>query len=80
MCNDNKEWCKIWKGIDLPVQNWHEKFDKVWTEDSKIWKICILLGYFWPKSVMFELRKYRGVMFDGTPDWYKVWRKTDLCF
>ena len=19
-------------------------------------------------------------MFDGTPDWYKVWRKTDLCF
>ena len=62
MCNDNKEWCKIWKGIDLPVQNWHEKFNKVWTEDSKIWKICILLGYFWPKSVMFELRKYRGVV------------------
>ena len=24
---------------------------------------------------MFELEKYRGVMFDGTEDWCKVWRK-----
>ena len=29
---------------------------------------------------MFELKKYRGVMFDGTEDWCKIWRKTDLCF
>ena len=29
---------------------------------------------------MFELRKCRGVIFDGTQDWYKIWRKTDLCF
>ena len=29
---------------------------------------------------MFELRKYRGVTFDDTQDWYKVWRKTDLYF
>ena len=21
--HDNKEWCKIWRGIDLSVQNWH---------------------------------------------------------
>ena len=31
-------------------------------------------------NVMFELKKYRGVMFDGTEDWCKIWRKTDLCF
>ena len=24
---------------------------------------------------MFDLRKYRAVMFDGTQDWYKVWPK-----
>ena len=29
---------------------------------------------------MFELTKYRGVMFDGTEDWYKIWRKISLCF
>ena len=25
-------------------------------------------------------QKYTGVMPDGTQDWYKVWRKTNLCF
>ena len=25
-------------------------------------------------------KKYRRVMFDGTEDWFKIWRKTDLCF
>ena len=35
---------------------------------------------FAPKYIMFELKKNRGVMFDSTQDWYKVWRKTGLCF
>ena len=38
------------------------------------------MGYFWPKYIMFEFRKYRGVMFHVIQDWYKFWRKTDLCF
>ena len=38
---------------------------------------CWLL---WPKYVMFELKKHRGVTFDGTVDWCRTWRKTDLCF
>ena len=25
-------------------------------------KICSLMGPFWPKYIMFELKKYRGVM------------------
>ena len=37
-------------------------------------------GFFWPKYIMLELRKYREVMFDTTQDWYKICRKTDLCF
>ena len=28
MCHDNEEWCKIWRGIDLSFQNWHDEFDK----------------------------------------------------
>ena len=35
------------------------------------------MGCFWPKY-MFELKKYKGVMFDDTKYWCKVWRKTDL--
>ena len=38
------------------------------------------MGCFWAKYIIFELRKYRGVIFDGARDWYKVWRKTDMCF
>ena len=80
MCHDNEEWCKNLRGIDLSVHNWHEEFDKFWPEHSKISKICTLMDCFWPKYIMFELKKYRGVMFDCTQDWYKVWRKTGLCF
>ena len=76
----NEEWFKIWTGIELPVQNWHEEFDKFWPEHSKNSKNYTLMGCFWPKYIMFELKKYRGVMFDGTEDWCKIWRKTDLCF
>ena len=32
----------------------------------KISKIYTLMGCFLPKYIMFELRKYRGVTFDGT--------------
>ena len=28
--HDSEEWCKIWRGIDSSVQNWHEEFDKFW--------------------------------------------------
>ena len=29
---------------------------------------------------MLALWKYRGVIFEDRQDWYKIWRKTDLCF
>ena len=66
--------------MGLWVQNWHEEFNKFWPEHSKVSQICTLMGYFGPKYIVFELRKYKQVMFDGTQDWYKVLKKTDLCF
>ena len=50
--------------------------------DSSTWKyqkICTLMGCLWPKY-MFKRKKYRWVMFDSTEYWWKIWRKTDLCF
>ena len=61
-------------------QNWHEEFDEFWLEHSKISKILHLMGCFWPKYIMFELKTYRGVIFDGTEYWCIIWRKTDMCF
>ena len=39
-----------------------------------------LMGCFWPKYIMLELKNYRRVIFDDTEEWCKIWRKTDLCF
>ena len=79
-CHGNEEWRKIWRWIDSSIQNWHEEFDKFWCEHLEIWKICTLMGIFWKNYKMFELKKYRGVMFDGTKNWCNIWRKTDLYF
>ena len=46
-----------------------KEFNKFWHKQLKISKICTLMGCFWPKYIMFQLRKYREVMFDGTQDW-----------
>ena len=46
LCHDNEEWCKIWRGIDLPFQNWNQEFDEYWPEHLTIEKICSLIGSF----------------------------------
>ena len=63
MCYHNEEWCKIWKGINLSVQNWHEKFDKFWPEHLKNLKSYTLMPSFWPKYIMFELKKVQKSYF-----------------
>ena len=78
--HENEQWCKTWRGINFSVQNWHEQFDKFWFKHSKISKFCTLMGCVWPKYIMFDLKKYRGVMFYGTEYWCKIWKKTDFCY
>ena len=68
-----------WRGIKnlernhSTFQNWHNEFDKTWPEHSKVSKIFILMGSFWGKYVLFELRKYRGIIFHETEKGYKIW-------
>ena len=78
--NDTEEWWKIWRGIDLSFQNWQKEFDEFWLENSEVSKIYTLMGCFWPKDIMFELKKQRGAIFRDTRVWCKIWRKTDLWF
>ena len=47
MYHDNKEWFKIWRGLDLSVQNRLEEINKFWPKHSEISKFCFLLGCFW---------------------------------
>ena len=68
MCHGKEEWCNIWRGIDLSFQNWFEEFDEFWPEDSRLSKICTLMGLVWTKYVMFELKRYKRVIFHGTEE------------
>ena len=79
MCHDNEEWCKIWRGIDLLFQNWQE-YDKFWPEHLKVSKISTLMASFWTKYILFELKKYREVIFHGIEEWCKIWRRTYMWF
>ena len=80
MCHDNEEWCKFWRGIDLSFQNWHEHFDEFWPKHLKVWKIFIWMCSFWAKDILFELKRYRGVIFHKTEEGYKIWRGINLSF
>ena len=77
---ENEERYKIWREIDLSFPNWHKEFDKFWPDHLKVLKIFTLMGSFWAKYILFELKKYRGVIFHDIEEWCKIWRKTDLTF
>ena len=55
--HDNKEWFKIWKRIDLSIQDGHEELEESWPEQSEILKTCTFKGCFWQKYVTVELKK-----------------------
>ena len=82
MHNDTEEGWNIWRGIGLSFWNWKKELHEFWLEHSKVSKIYTLMNYFWPKYIIFELKKYSGVIFHDTREWYKIWRKnmTDICF
>ena len=77
--HDTEEWCKIWIKPDLLFQKWQE-VGEFWPEHSKVSKICILIGPFRSKYIMFDLKKYRWVVFCDTEKSCKIWWKTDLRF
>ena len=76
MCNNTEEWSKIWRGTDLCFENDVRNLGNF----EPTLKICTLMEFFWPKYVMFELKKYRGVMNHYTEDRCKLWKKNDLWF
>ena len=66
---DTEEWCKIWSGINLLFQNWHEEFVKLWPEYSKVLKFFNLKGSFRARYTLFEVKKYRKVMQSLERNW-----------
>ena len=48
---------------------------QILTRALKSKKTFVLIGSLWPKYLLFELQKYRGVIFHDTEDLYPFWRK-----
>ena len=74
MSHDTEEWFKIGKKTNLLFQKWQE-FGEFWSEHSTVSKMCTLIGPFRAKNMTFNLKKYRGNIFDDTEDSCKIWRK-----
>ena len=55
-----------------------QKLNRNWPEHSKVSEMFTLIGSFWEKFIIFELKKYRGVIFHDTDKWYEIWRKIDF--
>ena len=47
---------KISRGIDMSFRNWHKEFHKFWPEHSKVSKMFTLMGSFWAKYILLELK------------------------
>ena len=77
--HDTEDWCKIWRKNNLLFQNW-QNFGEILSEHSKVSKISTLIGSLRQKHVMFDLKRYRGVISHDTREWCKIWRKTNLWF
>ena len=79
MSHDPEDWCKIWRKADLLFQKWQE-FGEIWPEHSQVFKTCTFICSYCAKYLMFDLKKYRGVIFHDTEEWCKIWSITDLWF
>ena len=73
--NDEKSEEELTCRFKIDIRNLTNFYSSTWFS-----KIYTLMGCFWPKYVMFELKKYRGATFHDTKVWCKIWRKADLWF
>ena len=75
-----------WRMIQKLKRNWLVVLKLTWTSQNltraleKSKNLFFLIGSLWPKYILFELQKYRGVIFHDTEELCKFWRKADLLF
>ena len=73
-----------WRMIQKLKENWLVVLKLTWTSQYLTRALeksnFFLIGSLWPKYILFELQKYRGVIFYDTEEICKFWRETDLWF
>ena len=62
-----------WGKTDLLFQKWQE-FGEIWPKHWKVSKPCTFICSYCEKYLMFDLRKYREVIFYDIEGWCRIWR------
>ena len=71
MQNLKKNWSVVSKMTGI---SW------ILTQVLEVSKTCTFIGSYYAKYLMFDLTRYRGVIFKDTEEWCKIGIKTDLWF
>ena len=69
---DNEEWCKVCKKLTFGFKNHMSNLVNFHPITQKS-KNFTSMGYFRPKYMRFDLKKYRGVIFHDTEQWCSDW-------
>ena len=66
-----------WRGMQNLKNKWFviSKMTRIWRILTQAFKSLINLHFHWFKSLKFDLKKYRRVVFHYTEKWCKIWRK-----
>ena len=57
-----------------------QEFGEFWSGHSNVSKTCTFTGPFSANYIIYDLKKYWGVIFRDTEEQCKIWRKTSLRF
>ena len=77
--HDTEEWCKIWKKNRLVVWKMVWGIWQIFTRALESLKIGTLMGSFYPKQKMYELKVYKGVMCHDSEEWCKKYGAELTC-
>ena len=71
MSHHTEDWCTILRKTNLLFQKWQE-FSEFWSEHSKVYKIYTFIDPFCGNYITFDLKRYRGVIFNDTEESCKI--------
>ena len=70
--HDIEQWCKKWINPDLVVSKMTWGIGWTFIRASKSLKNCSLIGFFYPKHIMFQLQNFIGIMCHETDWWCQI--------
>ena len=60
--HDTEKWCEIWINSDPLISKIAWGFGWFFIRPFKSLKNCTSMGFFYPKHIMFQIEKFRGIM------------------